>query len=133
VENTVAHPWYFETVEASYETADEGADQLGYMAVSLGDALALLEADIPVVIEDWHGRARLAFDEQMQGILEAGHQLRAVLLAGGESVSAAYESAQCERHLRASLRRAWADDEATGVAPTGGGVVVGAGARAGAG
>lgn len=100
-------PWYFEGVVYDHDTADDTVHGLTYGAIGLGDALALLETDIPTVTEDWQGYARLVFDEQMPGILAAGHQLVAVLLAAGSSVMAAYESAYQESQLRSELRAAY--------------------------
>ena len=102
----VERPWYFEGVVHDYDTADDLVHGLSYGAIGLGEALALLETDIPSVVEDWHGGARSLFDEQMPGILAAGHQLVAVLLAGGSAVMAAYESAHLEAQLRVDLRTA---------------------------
>jgi hypothetical protein len=110
---TVERPWYFEGVVHDHDTADELVHQLSYGAIGLGEALALLETDIPTVVEDWHGDARAVFDEQMPMILAAGHQLVAVLLAGGSSVMAAYESAHLEAQLRANLRAAHDVDAST--------------------
>ena len=104
---TAERPWYFEGVVHHYDTADDLVHGLSYGAIGLGEALALLEADIPTVIEDWEGGARVVFDEQMPGILAAGHQLVAVLLAGGSAVMAAYESAHLEDQLRRDLRTAY--------------------------
>jgi uncharacterized protein YukE len=97
-------PWFYETVVSDHETADTALHQLTYCAISLGEALALLEADIPVVVDGWDGLARQAFDQQMPGILSAGHQLVSVLLAAGAAVTAAYESSVHEADLRARLR-----------------------------
>lgn len=105
-------PWYFSPVTCDDDTSDQAVHGLSYAAIGLGEALALLEADIPVVVDDWHGTARMVFDDEMPGILEAGHQLVAVLLAAAVSVGAAYESAQAERTLRSSLREAYAVDQA---------------------
>ena len=110
---TVERPWYFESVVHDHDTADDLTHQLSYGAIGLGEALALLETDIPTVVEDWHGDARALFDEQMPLILAAGHQLVAVLLAGGSSVMAASESARLEAQLRAELRAAYEADQAT--------------------
>ena len=107
---TVDRPWYFEGVVHDHETADDLTHQLSYGAIGLGEALALLETDIPTVVEDWHGDARALFDEQMPLILAAGHQLVAVLLTGGSSVMAAYESAYLEAQLRANLCAAYEAD-----------------------
>ena len=97
-------PWFYEAVVSDGETADTALHQLAYCAVSLGEALALLEADVPVVVDGWDGLARQAFDQQMPGILAAGHQLISVLLAAGAAVTAAYESSVHEADLRARLR-----------------------------
>jgi hypothetical protein len=100
-------PWYFEDVLHDYDTAHELTHTLGYGAIGLAEALAILEADIPVVVEDWEGRARWVFDEEMRATLAAGHQLVAVLQAAGASVMAAHESASAESQLRAELREAY--------------------------
>jgi hypothetical protein len=99
-------PWYFDDIVYDYDTADDTVHGLAYAAIGLAEALALLEADIPVVVDDWAGTARLVFDEQMPAILTAGHQLVAVLSAAGSSVMASYESAYQERQLRSQLRAA---------------------------
>lgn len=109
---TEARPWYFGEVVHDHDTADDLVHSLSYAAIGLGEALALLEADIPVVVEDWEGDARLVFDEQMPGILTAGHQLVAVMLAAGSSVMAAYESAFHESQLREQLRSAYEAERA---------------------
>lgn len=105
---TEDRPWYFDGVVYDRDTAHDAVHGLSYAAIGLGEALALLEADIPVVVEDWTGTARLVFDDHMPGILAAGHQLAAVLLAAGSSVMAAYESAYQESRLRSELRAAHA-------------------------
>lgn len=110
---TVERPWYFERVVHDHDSADDLVHGLSYGAIGLGEALALLETDIPTVVEDWHGGARALFDEQMPGILAAGHQLVAILLAAGSSVMAAYESAHLEEQLRAELRTADEADRST--------------------
>lgn len=102
-------PWFYEAVVSDHDTADEVLHQLTLCSISLGEALALLTADIPSVVDGWEGLARLAFDEQMPGILVAGHQLASALLAAGVAVTAAYESSVLEGDLRARLR---ADHEA---------------------
>jgi hypothetical protein len=107
-------PWYFGDVVHDYDTADDVVHGLAYAAIGLDEALALLEADIPVVVEDWEGDARLVFDEQMPGILTAGHQLVAVLLAAGSSVMAAYESAYQESQLREQLQSAYEAEQSVG-------------------
>ncbi len=99
-------PWFFERVVQDKGSADDAVHSLSYAAMGLGEALALLEADIPTVVEDGRGKARMVFDEQMPGILTAGHQLVAVLLTAAVSVGAAHESAALEEGLRASLRAA---------------------------
>lgn len=114
--STDDRPWYFGEVVHDYDTADDVVHGLAYAAIGLGEALALLEADIPVVVEDWEGDARLVFDEQMPGILTAGHQLVAVLLAAGSSVMAAYESAYQESRLREQLRSAHQAEQAAAAA-----------------
>jgi hypothetical protein len=110
--STDDRPWYFSEVVHDDDTADDVVHGLAYAAIGLGEALALLEADIPVVVEDWEGDARLVFDEQMPRILTAGHQLVAVLLAAGSSVMAAYESAHQESRLREQLRSAYEAEQA---------------------
>lgn len=110
--STEERPWYFSEVIYDHDTADDLVHDLTYAAIGLGEALALLEADIPVVVEDWEGDARLVFDEQMPGILTAGHQLVAVLLAAGSSVMAAFESAYQESQLREQLRSAYDAEQA---------------------
>lgn len=108
---TADRPWYFEGVVHDHGSADDLVHQLSYAAIGLGEALALLETDIPTVVEDWHGDARALFDEQMPLILAAGHQLVAILLAGGSSVMATYESARFEAQLRAELRAGYEADQ----------------------
>jgi hypothetical protein len=110
---TVERPWYFGGVVHDDDTADDLVHGLSYGAIGLGEALALLETDIPSVVDDWHGGARALFDEQMPGILAAGHQLVAILLAAGSSVMAAYESAHLEAELRSQLRAADQADRST--------------------
>jgi uncharacterized protein YukE len=97
-------PWFYEAVVSDHDTADTAIDELGFCAVSLGEALALLTADIPSVVDGWEGLARRAFDDEMPGILEAGYQLASMLLAAGVAVGAAYESSAREIDLRAQLR-----------------------------
>ena len=99
-------PWYFHRVDTDYRSATDAMHELTFTAMALGEALALLEADIPLVVEDWSGAARLAFDEQMPGVLEAGHQLVAVLMTAATGVNTALESGDHERRLRAELREA---------------------------
>lgn len=99
-------PWYFEEVVYSHDTASDAMHELTFAAISVQEALSLLEHDIPTVVEDWRGQARLVFDEEMPGILEAGHQLVATLLAAATAVEAAEESALEERLLRESLQDA---------------------------
>lgn len=100
-------PWFFEDVLHDDDTAHELTHTLGYGAIGLAEALTILEADMPVVVEDWEGRARWVFDEEMRATLAAGHQLVAVLQAAGASVMAAHESASAEAQLRAELREAY--------------------------
>jgi hypothetical protein len=109
-------PWFYEAVVSDHDTADEALHQLTLSSISLSEALALLAADIPSVVDGWEGMARLAFDDQMPGVLTAGYQLASALLAAGVAVTAAYESAVLEGDLRARLR---ADHEAglAGAAP----------------
>jgi len=114
-------PWYVEGVVYDHDTADDAVHGLAHAAIGLSDALALLEADIPVVVEDWEGKARLVFDEQVPGVLEAGHQLVAALLTAGSSVMASYESAYQEAQLREELRAA---SEASDRVPVPGGRTV---------
>jgi hypothetical protein len=45
-----------------FAAADEAARQLELTGESLLEAVAVLEADIPVVAEDWEGRFREVFD-----------------------------------------------------------------------
>ncbi len=108
-------PWYFDAVATDRRSATDAMHELGFTAIAIGEALALLEADIPLVVEDWEGGARLAFDEQMPGVLGAGHQLVAALTTAATAVTTALESAHHERQLRHDLRAAHeADTEATG-------------------
>jgi hypothetical protein len=107
-----SQPWYFEDVKKDHESAHDLEHTLGYGAIGVAEALALLQADIPVVVEDWAGSARWLFDEQMPGILEAGHQLVAVLQATVSAVSAAYENAYAEASLREDLRESYLADAA---------------------
>jgi uncharacterized protein YukE len=110
MESPLARPWYFDEVVHDDDTAHEVTHTLAFGAIGLAEALAILEADMPVVVEDWEGRARWVFDEEMRGILAAGHQLVAVLQAAAASVTAAQESASQEAQLRAGLREAyWAE------------------------
>lgn len=52
--------WRFDFV-----AADEAADQLLLTAQSLLEAVGVLEADMPVVTENWAGRFREVFDVDM--------------------------------------------------------------------
>ena len=106
-------PWYFDAVEIDRRAAHAAMHELGFTAMAVAEALALLEADIPLVVEDWRGGARRTFDEQMPGVLEAGHQLVAVLTTAATAVSAALESGDHERQLRADLRAAHVADTGT--------------------
>jgi hypothetical protein len=105
-------PWYFEDVVYDLDSADDAMHELALAATSVGEALALVEADVPVVVEDWEGEARLVFDTEMSGILEVGHQLVAMLVAAGSAVVAASESASAEAGLRVSLREAYEAEQA---------------------
>lgn len=98
-------PWFFEDVVYDAQAADDAMHELALAATSLGDALALVEADGPVVVEDWRGESRHVFDEEIVGLLTAGHQLVALLTAAGAAVVAASESAYDEQRRRLSLRR----------------------------
>lgn len=102
-------PWFYEAVVSDHDTVDDALHELTLCSISLDEALALLTADIPSVVDGWEGVARLAFDEQMPGILVAGHQLASALVAAGVAVTAAYESSVLEGDLRVRLR---ADHEA---------------------
>jgi hypothetical protein len=97
-------PWFFEDVVFDRDAADDAVEELALAATSLGDALALVEADVPVVVEDWEGQARAVFDEEMSAVLAAGHQLLALLLAAGSAVVAASEGAWDEQRRRDWLR-----------------------------
>lgn len=99
-------PWYFGEVVSDHDTSHDAMHELSYAAISLQEALTLVETDIPVVVEDWQGKARVAFDDEMPGILEAGHQLASLLLATATAVEAAHESAYEEMQLRRELRDA---------------------------
>ena len=109
-------PWFYEAVVSDHDTADEALHQLTLCSISLSEALGLLTVDIPSVVDSWEGMARLAFDDQMPGVLTAGYQLASALLAAGVAVTAAYESSVLERDLRSRLR---ADHQAelAGAAP----------------
>lgn len=48
-----------------FAAADAAADELLLTAQSLLEAVALIEADIPVVTDDWTGRFREVFDVEM--------------------------------------------------------------------
>jgi hypothetical protein len=98
-------PWYFEDVVFDRDAADDAVEELALAVTSLGDALALVEADVPVVVEDWDGRARVVFDEEMSAVLATGHQLVALLLAAATAVVAATEGASDEQQRRERLRR----------------------------
>ena len=106
-------PWYFDAVETDRRSAHAAMHELGFTAMAVAEALALLEADIPLVVEDWQGGARRTFDEQMPGVLQAGHQLVAVLTTAATAVSTALESGDHERQLRADLRAAHLADTGT--------------------
>jgi uncharacterized protein YukE len=97
-------PWFFEDVVFDGDAADDAVEELALAATSLGDALALVETDVPVVVEDWEGQARAVFDEEMSAVLAAGHQLLALLLAAGSAVVAASEGARDEQRRREWLR-----------------------------
>ena len=111
-------PWYFDDVVHDHDTAHDAAHTLGFGAIGLEQALALLIADIPVVVEDWRGRARWVFDEQMPAIVESGKQLSAVLQTATAGVMSAHERASLEADLRAELRAA---PDADAAADTAGG------------
>jgi hypothetical protein len=112
MESPLNRPWYFDEVVHDDDTAHEVTHTLAFGAIGLAEALAILEADMPVVVEDWEGRARWVFDEEMRGILASGHQLVAVLQAAGASVTATQESASREAQLRAELRDAYSAEQA---------------------
>ena len=82
-------PWYFDAVATDRRSATDAMHELGFTAIAIGEALALLEADIALVVEDWEGGARRAFDEQMPGVLGAGHQLVAALTTAATAVTTA--------------------------------------------
>jgi hypothetical protein len=109
-------PWFYEAVVSDHDTADEALHQLTLGSISLGEALALLAADIPSVVDGWEGVARRDFDDQMPGVIAAGYQLVSALLAAGVAVTAAYEDSVLESGLRARLR-ADHEVELAGVAP----------------
>lgn len=99
-------PWYADDVVTDDRSATDAMHHLAFTGTAVAEALALLEADIPLVVEDWSGGARLAFDAQLPGILAAGHQLVAALTAAATGVDAALESGVHERQLRRQLRDA---------------------------
>jgi hypothetical protein len=45
-----------------FEAADDAARELELTGQALMEAVALIEADVPVVAEDWEGRLREVFD-----------------------------------------------------------------------
>jgi uncharacterized protein YukE len=100
-------PWYLAEVTYDDDTGHDAMHELSYAAISLQEALTLVETDIPVVVEDWEREARRVFDDEMPGILEAGHQLVSLLLATATAVEATQESAFEERQLREGLRDAY--------------------------
>jgi hypothetical protein len=108
----VPQPWFFDAVFHDSEQAMAAQAGLANAAGSLSEALALIETDLPVVVEDWTGSARWAFDVEMRSVLEAGHLLLASLVAGVSAIAFHDELARNEVTRRDALRESWRADQA---------------------
>ena len=114
-----AEPWYEAEVLYDHGTASDAVFELIFAAQSLQEALALVESDVPAVVEDWTGEARIGFDHEMAGLVEVGHQVAALLSAAALGVDVAEDQAHEEVHLREELRAAH-DAERAAAAPEAG-------------
>jgi hypothetical protein len=105
-------PWYFGEVVYDECSALDAVHELSAAAASLQEALGVVEADVPVVVEEWAGRARMVFDEEMPVVLAVGHALVHQLLAAAVQVETTRMAAHDELQVRTSLRQAYDEEQA---------------------
>jgi hypothetical protein len=99
-------PWFYEDVRYDWQTSQDAFLELTLAAESLAEALGLVEADVPLVVDEWSGHARIAFDEDMRELIETGHQVVALLLGAATAVQTAEHAAYEESRVRSELRTA---------------------------
>jgi hypothetical protein len=100
----IVQPDLVTDVRADPGAADDLVRQLVATAGGLGEALAVLAGDGPLIAGDWGGPHRLAFDADREQVLAVGHALADALFAAAGHVASVLAEAEGEQRLRERLR-----------------------------
>ena len=97
-------PDLWSNVRADSLATDALVTELVATSGALGEVAAILDADGPIIAEDWAGPHRDAFDGERAELAAAVRALAEDLLVVAASATALLAAAEGEQHLRMRLR-----------------------------
>lgn len=104
-------PRIWDDVRVDEVATDELIRQLVATAGAMGEVVAVLEGDGPVIAEDWGGPHRDAFDADRAQIAESACSLAEQLLVAAAGAGAVLATGEGEQRLRNRLRSQLMADE----------------------
>lgn len=100
----MSNPSIWTDVRWDQAATDELVRQLLATADAVGEVVAVLERDGPVLVDDWGGPHRLAYDDDRHRLVAGARELAEGLVATAAAAAARAATAESEQRLRFRLR-----------------------------